>query len=252
MVRKPIVAGNWKMHGSIESVKKLTSGILAGAASFHSVQLIVFPPYIHIPGVAEQLKNSHIQFGSQNVNDNEQGAHTGEVSIGMLKEFGCQYVLVGHSERRHVYGESNEFVGAKFHQVLAQGLTPIFCVGETLEQREAGITQQIVNEQIEAVLQTPQGVEVLKNAVIAYEPVWAIGTGVSASPAQAQQVHSDIRGMVAGLSQEIAQQLRILYGGSVKASNANELFNMQDIDGGLIGGASLDANEFLDIARAAG
>ena len=248
-MRKYIVAGNWKMNGSKQSVDTLLNDIKAGASEISEVEWIVFPSYPFLVQTEQQLQGSNVAWGAQNLSDQDAGAFTGEVAANMLQDFGCNYVLVGHSERRAIYGESDELVAAKFAKAIAAGLTPILCVGETLAEREQGITAQVVNRQMQAVLALENGVRNLQQAIIAYEPVWAIGTGVTASPEQAQEVHQLIRAQVANLDSEIAAKVQILYGGSVKPNNANEIFAMPDIDGGLIGGASLKANDFLEIGR---
>ena len=250
-MRQPLVAGNWKMHGTPESVTTLIDGIVAGVGDVRSAQVAVCPPHVFLTVVGDRLSDTAVALGAQNVSDQEQGAFTGEVSISMLAAVGCSYVIVGHSERRALYGESDELVAAKYVRVQSAGLTPIMCVGETLEQRESGATEATVGRQLDAVTALA-GAESLANAVIAYEPVWAIGTGKTASPDQANDVHKFIRERIAGASPQTADAVRILYGGSVKADNAAALFAQPDIDGGLIGGASLAANDFLDICRAAG
>ena len=204
-----------------------------------------------IPVVAEWLGGSRIAWGGQNLSAHKSGAYTGEVSGAMLRDFGCSHVIVGHSERRALYGEGDEVVAEKFRAAQNVGLVPILCVGETLAEREAGETEAVIARQLDAVVHLA-GVAAMDSAIIAYEPVWAIGTGKTATPAQAQAVHAFIRQRLAQLSATVAERLRILYGGSVKAANAQELFGQPDIDGGLIGGASLDAGEFLAICRAAG
>ncbi len=248
-MRQPLVAGNWKMNGSLDSIRSLVEGIKAGLDSVTTAELAACPPYVYIPQVAAMLEGSSIALGAQDVNDRESGAHTGEVAPGMLTDIGCKYAIVGHSERRSIYGESDEFTARKFAAARQAGLTPILCVGELLEEREQGITEQVVSRQLDAIIDL-EGVGALADAVIAYEPVWAIGTGKTATPAQAQDVHAYIRGVIAREDAAVAEKVQILYGGSVKGSNAAELFAMADIDGGLIGGASLDANEFLSIGRA--
>jgi triosephosphate isomerase len=248
-MRQPLVAGNWKMNGSLDSIRELVEGIKTGLDTVTTAEMAICPPYVYIPQVAAMLKGTAISLGAQDVNDQESGAHTGEVAAGMLSDVGCKYAIVGHSERRSIYGESDEFTARKFAAARMAGLVPILCVGELLEEREQGVTQQVVARQLDAVIDL-EGVGALANAVIAYEPVWAIGTGKTATPDQAQEVHAFIRSMVAKEDATIAGNLQILYGGSVKGSNAAELFGMPDIDGGLIGGASLQANEFLTIGRA--
>lgn len=248
-MRQKLVAGNWKLNGSKASIETLVSGILAGADGLDNVGIAVCAPYVYIPMTQNLLAGSKIGLGSQDVADQESGAFTGEVSGPMLKEFGCKYAIVGHSERRSLYGEKDEDTARKFAAARKHGLTPILCVGETLGEREGNITEQVVGRQLDAVIAL-EGVDALADAVIAYEPVWAIGTGKTATPQQAQDVHAFIRGKIAGLNESVAAKVQILYGGSVKGANAAELFAMPDIDGGLIGGASLDAQEFLAICKA--
>ncbi len=248
-MRQTLVAGNWKLNGSLESIKQLVAGILAGAGDTGNTQIAVCPPFVYIPLVSNLVADSKVALGSQDVSDQTSGAFTGEVSGPMLNDFKCTYAIVGHSERRALYGEDDAFTARKFAAARGVGLTPILCVGETLEEREQGITEAVVARQLDAVIEL-EGIESLGDAVIAYEPVWAIGTGKTASPQQAQDVHAFIRGKLAGLNQAIADKVQILYGGSVKGSNAEELFAMDDIDGGLIGGASLDAGDFLAICKA--
>ncbi len=249
-MRRPLIVGNWKMNGTCENAKQLLADLLSGLGNDGTREVGVCIPYVLIPAAAEQLADTAIALGAQNVGDHEAGAFTGEVSASMLKEFGCRLAIVGHSERRALYHESNEMVAARYSQSIAHGIQPILCVGETLEQRDDDKTFDVVGEQLSAVLNT-SGEESLFSAVIAYEPVWAIGTGVTASVDQAQEVHAFIRNRVAELDKEAAEQVRILYGGSVKPDNAAGLFAMPDIDGGLIGGASLDAGAFLAICGAA-
>ena len=247
-MRRILVAGNWKLNSSLESVRQLVADIKAGMGEVKA-EVAVCPPYVYIPEVANLLKGSAVGYGAQDVSDQTAGAFTGEVSAPMLNDFGCKYAIVGHSERRSLYGEGDEFTARKFAAARKAGLIPILCVGELLEEREQGITEQVVSRQLDAVIQL-EGVAALSDAVIAYEPVWAIGTGKTASPQQAQDVHAFIRGKIAALDAAVAEKVQILYGGSVKGSNAVELFAMADIDGGLIGGASLAAEEFLTICRA--
>ncbi len=249
-MRKKFVAGNWKMHGSLAQNKALLEGLLAGAAGLAGMDCAVCVPFPYLAQAQGMLQGSPLAWGAQNMSQHEKGAFTGEVSANMLLDFGCQYVIVGHSERRAIYGEDDATVAAKYVAAQKAGLTPILCVGETLQEREGNVTEQVVARQLDAVVQAA-GVESLAKAVVAYEPVWAIGTGKTASPDQAQAVHAFIRGKIAGLNAGVAQGLVIQYGGSVKGANAAELFSMPDIDGGLIGGAALDANEFLTICRAA-
>ncbi len=249
-MRQPLVAGNWKMNGSTGSVTALVEGIKAGIDAVTAAEMAVCPPYVYIPQVATMLAGTAISFGAQDVSDQEAGAYTGEVAPGMLSDVGCKYAIVGHSERRSIYGESDEFTARKFAAAQNAGLVPILCVGELLEEREQGITEQVVERQLDAVINL-EGVGVFGTAVIAYEPVWAIGTGKTATPDQAQEVHAFIRAKLAGMDQAIADGVRILYGGSMNPGNAAELLAMQDIDGGLIGGASLKPDDFLAIGKAA-
>ena len=215
-----------------------------------SVKLLVCPPFPYLSALAQKLEGSKLALGAQNVSQHEAGAFTGEVSAAMLRDAACEYVIVGHSERRAIMGDSSEIVAAKFVAALAAGLKPILCVGETLEERESDRTEAVIDEQLFAVLDLA-GVESFSNAVLAYEPVWAIGTGRTATPEQAQDVHRHIRAAISSRSEQIAADIQILYGGSVKGENAAGLFTMPDIDGGLIGGASLKADDFLAIAAAA-
>jgi triosephosphate isomerase len=247
-MRQPMVAGNWKMNGSSDSVKELMSGIKAGIGKANA-EVVVCPPFVYIPQVAAAIADSGIKLGAQNMCAQDAGAFTGEISGPMLKDVGCEYVIIGHSERRAMYGETDEVTAVKYGAVLKNGLKPIFCIGETLEEREQGITEQVVGRQIDAILNT-DGVASLANAVLAYEPVWAIGTGKTATPEQAQEVHAFIRGKIAAQDAVIAEGLRILYGGSMNPANAAELRSQPDIDGGLIGGASLKAEDFLVICSA--
>ena len=238
------------MHGDEASNRELVAGILAGAPQADNVELLVCPPFPYLASVAGQLQGSDVALGAQNVSRHESGAYTGEVAPAMLRDVGCRFAIVGHSERRSIYGESSAEVAAKMAAALAAGLTPILCVGETLEERESGKTEDVVNEQLGAALET-NGIAAFGSAVIAYEPVWAIGTGKTATPEQAQDVHRHIRAVLAEHDASVAAKVQILYGGSVKGDNAAGLFGMPDIDGGLIGGASLKAADFLAIARAA-
>lgn len=246
-MRKKLVAGNWKMHGSLAENAALLAAIKPALAGTEAAVCVPFP---YLAQVQAALTGSSIAWGAQNLSEHPKGAFTGEVSAAMLLDFGCSYVIVGHSERRALYGESDALVAGKYMAAQAAGLVPILCVGESLEQRESGVTEAVVARQLDAVIGAA-GVASLAKAVIAYEPVWAIGTGKTASPEQAQAVHAFIRGKIAALDAGVAGQLRIQYGGSVKASNAAELMVQPDIDGGLIGGASLAADEFVAICRAA-
>lgn len=249
-MRSKLVAGNWKMHGSLVENKVLLDGVVAGLAGIQGVRCAVCVPFPYLFQAQFALQNTPIQWGAQDVSQFEKGAYTGEVSAAMLRDFDCTLVIVGHSERRALFGEDDATVAAKFVAAQKGGLTPILCVGETLEERERGVTEQVVERQIQAVVDKA-GLEGFRNCVIAYEPVWAIGTGRTATPEQAQEVHAFIRGLFTPHDPALAQDLTILYGGSVKAGNAAELFAMPDIDGGLIGGASLNADEFVAICRAA-
>ena len=249
-MRRPLVAGNWKMNGTGPAIAALVDGILAATGAMDGIDAAVCPAFVHLREVAGRLRGSPIALGAQNCSEHGPGAYTGEVASAMLKELGCQYVIVGHSERRQHYGESDELVAAKFARSLATDLTPILCVGESLLERDAGQTERVVQRQLDAVIGMC-GVDPFATAVIAYEPVWAIGTGRNATPQQAQAVHSFIRQRLARGDASVAGQARVLYGGSVKAANARELFAEPDVDGGLVGGASLNAEEFLAICRAA-
>src|SRR5215207_585801 len=249
-MRRPIVAGNWKMHGSRAENEQLLEALLGRYPGEAAAACIVCPPFVYVQDVGRRIRDSSIQLGAQNVSAETQGAFTGEVSATMLKDVGCQYAIVGHSERRLLYRETDQLVARKFAAAQSKGLIPILCVGEQLAEREANHTRDVVARQFAAVLELC-GVQALAQAVIAYEPVWAIGTGRNATPEQAQEVHAFIRGLVAAGDARIAAETRILYGGSVKASNAAELFAMADVDGGLIGGASLKADEFVAILGAA-
>jgi len=234
-MRERLVAGNWKMHGSRETNRSLLDAIVAA-----DVACAVCVPFPYLAQVSERLRGTRVAWGAQTVSEHPRGAYTGEVSAAMLGEFGCRYVLVGHSERRQLYGEGDAPVAAKFAAARAAGITPILCVGETLEERESGRTQAVVARQVDAVLSR----EEIGNAVLAYEPVWAIGTGRTATPEQAQEVHGFLR-------QRVGAGTPILYGGSVKPDNAGAIFAMPDVDGGLIGGASLVAEDFIAICRMA-
>jgi triosephosphate isomerase len=249
-MRAKLVAGNWKMHGGLSDNATLLSAVREGAGNLHSTQVAVCVPFPYLFQAQHVLSGSRAQWGAQTVSQYVKGAHTGEVSAAMLREFGCTYVIVGHSERRSLYHEDDDAVAARFGAAREAGLVPILCIGESLAQREAGVTESIVAGQLAVVLER-FGVGAFDLAVIAYEPVWAIGTGRTASPEQAQAVHAFLRNRVAQADPAVAQRVRILYGGSVKASNAAQLFAMDDIDGGLIGGASLAADEFMAICRAA-
>lgn len=249
-MRQKLVAGNWKMNSGLKTNQQLLQDVVAGVAGMPGVAVAVCVPFPYLAQAQSLLTNTPVAWGAQNLSEQAQGAFTGETSAAMLQDFACQYVLVGHSERRAIYGESDTLVAEKFAAALAAGLRPILCVGETLAEREAGRTVEVVSAQMAAVLNRV-GVAAFVNAVVAYEPVWAIGTGRTATSDQAQEVHAAIRAQVAKADAKVAVGLQILYGGSVKPSNAAELFGMPDIDGGLIGGASLVAADFLAICRAA-
>ncbi|MEZ5584832.1 MAG: triose-phosphate isomerase [Candidatus Competibacteraceae bacterium] len=249
-MRRPLVAGNWKMNGSLQSIQELLTTVKSGTADAKNVGVAVFPPFPYIGTVAQQLTGTAIAWGAQNVSEQSAGAFTGEVATSMLLDFQCTYVIVGHSERRSIYGESSALVATKCAAARKAGLIPILCVGETLEEREQGVTEAVVSEQLDAVLAL-EGIQAFGDTVIAYEPVWAIGTGRTATPDQAQEVHAFIRNKLAQQDAGIAAEVLILYGGSVKGSNAAELFSMPDIDGGLVGGAALNGQEFVTIVKAA-
>ncbi len=249
-MRRSLVAGNWKMHGNQAEAAALAAGVGAGVGAGIAAEVLVCPPFLHIPLVGSKLAGSAVRLGAQNLCVQPSGAYTGEISGPMLKDAGCTHVIVGHSERRAIYGESDELVAQKFSAAQESGLIPILCVGELLAEREAGQTEAVVGRQLDAVVALA-GIASLRQAVIAYEPVWAIGTGKTATPQQAQEVHRFVRERLARHDRGVAEAVRILYGGSVKGSNAAELFSQADIDGGLIGGASLKADEFLMICRAA-
>jgi triosephosphate isomerase len=249
MARTTIVAGNWKMNGSRESVKALIDGLKAGRGEVKSTEIAVCAPYVFLGEVDAMLEGANIALGGQNLSTEASGAYTGEISADMLKDYGCTYVIVGHSERRTLYGEDDALVAKKFAVARAAGLKPILCIGETLEERESGITEEVVARQLDAVIDL-EGVDALTDGVIAYEPVWAIGTGKTATPEQAQDVHAFIRSRIAENSADVADKVRIQYGGSMNAGNCAELLAKPDIDGGLIGGASLKAEDFLTICKA--
>jgi triosephosphate isomerase (TIM) len=248
-MRRKLVVANWKMHGSRAQNAALVEAILA-APSHAGVDCVLCPPFVYLQEVGRQLRDAAVTLGAQNVCAEAPGAQTGEIAAAMLRDVGCEYVIVGHSERRNLYGEDDVLVARKVAAAQSRRLTPILCVGEQLAEREAGQTEEVVARQLDAVLAL-SGAGAFEHAVVAYEPVWAIGTGRTASPAQAQQAHAFIRRRLAIRDAKIAAGLRILYGGSVKAGNARELFAQEDVDGGLIGGASLQAEEFLSILAAA-
>jgi triosephosphate isomerase len=256
-VRKPLVAGNWKMNGTSASNAQLLDKILAQKDKFSATDVAIFPPAVYLHQVQMALQSSGLSWGTQNLSQFRQGAYTGEISAAMLKDFGCKYVLIGHSERRCLYAELDldqlvldHIVADKFDMALTEGVTPIICIGESPEEHAKGQTEEVIARLLDIVI-NQSGVKALAQTVLAYEPVWAIGTGKSATPEWAQEVHSFMRERVAKHDQTTAESLQILYGGSVKGDNAAPLFSMPDIDGGLVGGASLDADEFVKICQAA-
>lgn len=249
-MRRFLVAGNWKMNGRLAGNDQLAGEIIDGMPASDNVELLICPPFPYLDRMKAKTAGTSLKLGAQNVSQFAGGAYTGEVAPEMLQDIGCEYVIVGHSERRAMYGESSEIVAEKFAAALKVGLKPILCVGETLEEREADRTEAVIDEQLSAVLKAV-GIQAFAEAVVAYEPVWAIGTGKTASPEQAQSVHAFIRGKLAAHDAKIAERVQILYGGSVNGGNAAGLFGMPDIDGGLIGGASLKSEDFLAIAAAA-
>ncbi|MBL7481807.1 triose-phosphate isomerase [Legionella bononiensis] len=246
-MRRKMVAGNWKMNGRLDQVIHLTNQLKEQIESDSKTQTVIMPPIIYLPLVKEILGGSTIETGAQNVYPKDYGAYTGELSAPMLKDFGCRYVLVGHSERRHYFNEDENFVAQKFHHVKEHGMIPVLCVGETLIEREKGQTEQVIASQLRAVSENNKNC--FANCVVAYEPVWAIGTGNTATPEQAQEVHQFIRGLIADVNNSDAERLTLLYGGSVNENNARALFAMPDIDGGLVGGASLNAKQFVEIVK---
>jgi triosephosphate isomerase (TIM) len=248
-MRKKLVVGNWKMNGGLDGNETLLKALADAAPSLDGVDVSVCVPFPYLFQPAMLLENSPITWGAQNLSEHMIGAYTGEVSAAMLREFSCKYVLVGHSERRTLYGEDDALVARKFIAAQKAGIVPILCVGETLAEREATATEAVIGRQIDKVIELA-GIAALEKSVVAYEPVWAIGTGKTASAEQAQAVHAFIRRRIASHDSSLAAKLLILYGGSVKASNAAQLLIMPDVDGGLIGGASLVAEEFLAICRA--
>jgi len=250
-MRKPIIAGNWKMNMISGEAKDLAEGIKNEVRELSGVDVVLCPPFTSLSPVSEAISGTSVYLGAQNMNAAASGAYTGEVSAMMLKDLYVNFVILGHSERRTIYGETDEMVNEKVKTALESKFKPIICVGETQEQREKGVTEKVVEEQTRgcyAGLSADQALE----TVIAYEPVWAIGTGLTASPEQAQEVHAFIRGIVADMfGQEVADAIRIQYGGSMKPANAKELLSQADIDGGLIGGAALEVSSFVDIIKAA-
>ncbi len=249
--RRPLVAANWKMNGTLASVRSLISGIKSGLAKENgaeNTEYVICVPYVYLQEVQSLLQDTDIVIGTQNASEHERGAYTGEISVEMLQDYGCQYVIVGHSERRNIYNESDKIVADKFVRVSESNIVPILCVGEQLQERETGSTEEVIARQLNKVI-NKAGVASFANAVIAYEPVWAIGTGRTSTPDQAEEVHAFIRLQLARHDDSIADKIRIIYGGSVKADNAKDLFLKVDIDGGLIGGASLLAHDFLTICH---
>lgn len=246
-MRKKIVAGNWKMNGDKKSISALISSVCQGISDTGETECVVFPPSIYLPLVSELLQSTPIKLGAQNVYPQDSGAYTGEVSGTMLNDFGCHYVLTGHSERRRLFSENEKIVAEKFHHVKEHGMIPVLCIGETLAEREQGLTHEVLARQLLAVSERDR--RCFNQCVIAYEPVWSIGTGQTASPEQVQEVHQSIRELIAGLSEQDATAVPLIYGGSVNEKNAESLFAMPDIDGGLIGGASLNAQQFLEIVK---
>ncbi|MFZ7234915.1 triose-phosphate isomerase [Avibacterium avium] len=250
MARRPLVMGNWKLNGSKAFTKELIEGLKAELAGVNGCDVAIAPPVMYLAEAEAALVGSQIALGAQNVDVNVQGAFTGDISTAMLKDFGAKYIIIGHSERRTYHKESDEFIAKKFAALKEAGLVPVLCIGESEAENEAGKTEEVCARQIDAVINA-LGVEAFNGAVIAYEPIWAIGTGKSATPAQAQAVHAFIRGHIAAKSQAVADQVIIQYGGSVNDANAAELFTQPDIDGALVGGASLKAPAFALIVKAA-
>lgn len=248
-MRRKLVAGNWKMNGSVIMANELIAALATGQKPAR-VQIALMPPFPYLPLVVKATAGEEFTIGGQDCSANDSGAFTGEVSARMLADIGCSQVIVGHSERRQLHGETDELIAKKFLAAQSAGLTPILCVGESLFERERGNTLAVVSQQLNAII-TAAGIFAFKNAVLAYEPVWAIGTGHTASPAQAQEIHAELRSQIQGLDAKVGSSIRIIYGGSVKGSNADKLFAEPDIDGALVGGASLLAEEFLGIVRAA-
>ncbi|MFW0089357.1 MAG: triose-phosphate isomerase [Coxiella endosymbiont of Haemaphysalis qinghaiensis] len=249
MGRRPFVAGNWKMHGTSETIAKLLEGLKRGCERVEIAELVVFPPYIFIPQCKEVLLRTQISWGAQDVSEHKDGAYTSEISATMLRDFLCRYVILGHSERWKFHDETNESVARKVKRALESGIRPILCLGETEAQREAGETFEIVREQLAVVLRIHDNRTALSGMVIAYEPIWAIGTGKNASPLQVEAVHAAIREQLRQYDTTLAEDTRIVYGGSVKPENAKALFAMVNIDGALVGEASLKAEQFLKIGE---
>ncbi|PCJ42829.1 MAG: triose-phosphate isomerase [SAR86 cluster bacterium] len=251
-MRTNLVVANWKMHGHKKEVTQLLNALKNGinTSATKDSKMVICPPSLFLGQVQKELAETGIAIGTQNAHPQNEGAFTGEVGFAMLREFSCSYAIIGHSERREIFAETDKFIAEKFAAAQVQSVIPILCIGETQAQRESGLTESTVLGQLQAVI-SEVGIEAFANAVIAYEPIWAIGTGLTASPEQAQEVHAAIRSFLAKLDQNIAENISILYGGSVKANNAEALFYQSDIDGALVGGASLDAEEFLTIYAAA-
>ena len=250
MARKLFVAGNWKMNTSAAYAVELAKGLAAEIGAVDAVDLAVCPPSVYLSAVADALKGSNIAVGAQNMYCQDNGAFTGEISSAMVKDVGCKYVILGHSERRHVMGESDELINSKVLKALSDNLLPIFCIGELLEQREAGETDEVVHRQVTIGLEGVSRTDA-QRITLAYEPVWAIGTGVTATPDQAQEVHAMLRELIGNIyDAELAESMRIQYGGSVKASNAAQLLGRPDVDGALVGGASLKVEDFVGIVKA--
>lgn len=249
-MRRCLVAANWKLNGSHTMANSLVSAVNKHAELTSTTDVVICPPFPYLGRCNEMITANNVFLGAQNVAEQVSGAYTGEVSADMLAEVGCKYVIIGHSERRQYYGDTDSVVAAKFARIQESSLIPILCVGETLEQREQDLVQDIIEQQVVSVI-NHVGIAAFAQAVIAYEPIWAIGTGKTASPSQAEEVHAMIRNIIAKQAKDIAEELRILYGGSVKPDNAIELFSQENIDGGLIGGASLDASQFNAIVTAA-
>jgi triosephosphate isomerase len=250
MTRRKMVVGNWKMHGNVVSNKVLLDGVIAGVRDLHNADYVVCVPYPYLGQAQSLLQGTNIAWGAQNLCSTKDGALTGAVAPYMLLDYGCSHVIIGHSERRSQFHETDDTAAARFNAALEVGLTPVFCMGESLEERDSDWTDFIVGRQLDSIMRR-YGVDVLTRAVLAYEPLWAVGSGNPATPEQAQEVHAFIRKRIARCDPKVAAEVRILYGGSVKPSNAAQLFAMPDIDGGLIGGASLTAEEFVPICRAA-
>ncbi len=246
--RQPLVAANWKMNGTLTTIRPLIRDVRAGIRADFRPQVAICAPFPYLQELESSLRGSPIALGAQNLSEHEAGAFTGEVSAAMVADYNCRFVIVGHSERRNLFGERNAAVMKKFARARGAGLTPILCVGELLQEREAGDTEEVISSQLDAVIEG-SGIQAFAEAVIAYEPVWAIGTGRTATPEQAQEVHAFIRLRLARHDEGVADNIRIIYGGSVNVGNAADLFAMADVDGGLIGGASLNAGDFLSICK---